>query len=113
MTTIPYQTLLLAFVQPVDRGPTLDALEAGGFAPSTMQGGGGFLGREVAVLVLGLGAGDEARAIEVMRGACCTRTEYIAVPYEGTHLPLGAPVPVEVQGATLLMLDVERCEVYP
>ena len=113
MTKIPYQGLLLAFVQPVDRAPTLDALEAGGFVATTMQGGGGFLGREVAVIVLGLGAGDEARAIEILRGACCTRTEYIAVPYEGTHLPLGAPVPVEVQGGTLLLLDVERCEVYP
>ncbi|MCX6025756.1 MAG: cyclic-di-AMP receptor [Chloroflexi bacterium] len=113
MTTLPYRALLLAFVQPVDRGPTLKALEAGGFAPTTMQGGGGFLGREVAVLVLGLGVGDEARAIEILHRACCTRTEYIAVPYEGTHLPLGAPVPVEVQGATLLLLDVERCEVYP
>ncbi len=113
MTTVAYKTLLLAFVQPVDRGPTLDALEAAGFSPTTMQGGGGFLGREVAVVVVGLGAGDEARAVESLRTACCTRTEYIAVPYEGTHLPLGAPVPVEVQGGTLLLMDVERCEVYP
>jgi uncharacterized protein YaaQ len=113
MTKVAYQTLLLAFVQPVDRGPTLDALEAAGFSPTTMQGGGGFLGREVAVIVVGLGPPDEARAVEALRSACCTRTEYISVPYEGTHLPMGAPVPVEVQGGTLLLLDVERCEVYP
>ena len=113
MTRVAYQSLLLAFVQPVDRGPTLDALEAAGLTATTLQGGGGFLGGEVAVVVMGLAAGDELRAIEALRSACCTRTEYIAVPYEGTHLPLGAPVPVEVQGGTLLLLDVERCEVYP
>jgi uncharacterized protein YaaQ len=113
MTTVPYRSLLLAVIQPVDRALALEALEREGFAPTLLQGGGAFLGREVAVLVIGLRDGDEPRAIELLRQVCRTRTEYISVPYEGTHLPLGAPIPVEVQGAILFMLDVERCEVLP
>jgi uncharacterized protein YaaQ len=113
MTRLPYQTLLLAIVQPVDRGAATEALEHGGFAPTIIHGGGGFLGREVTVLLLGLPPADEPRAIELLHQSCHTRTEYVSLPYEGSHLPLGSPVAVEVQGATLLLLEVERCEVYP
>ncbi|MGA2111425.1 MAG: cyclic-di-AMP receptor [Anaerolineales bacterium] len=113
MTRLPYQTLLMAIVQPVDRGAATEALEKGGFAPTVIQAGGGFLGREVTVLLLGLAAADEPQAIELLGRTCHTRTEYVSVPYQGSHLPLGSPVAVEVQGATLLLLDVERCEVYP
>jgi uncharacterized protein YaaQ len=113
MTSLPYQTLLMAIVQPVDRGAATAALEGGGFSPTVIQAGGGFLGREVAVLLLGLAAGEEPRAIDLLRRTCHTRTEYVSVPYQGSHLPLGSPVAVEIQGATLLLLEVERCEVYP
>lgn len=113
MTSLPFQTLLMAIVQPVDRGAATEALEKGGFAPTIIQAGGGFLGREVTVLLLALTPSNEPRAIELLGRSCHTRTEYVSVPYQGSHLPLGSPVAVEVQGATLLLLDVERCEVYP
>lgn len=107
------EKLLLALVQPQDIDTAMDALRGEGLAPIILQGGGGFLGREVPLLLAGLETSRQASALAALRRTCHTRTEYISVPYEGTHLPLGAPVPVEVQGATIFLLDVERCEVYP
>jgi len=114
MTKIPYQELLLAFVQPVDRGPTLDALEAGGFAPSTMQGGGGFLGREVAVIVLGLGVIASMMGIfNFAHGEFVLLGAYTLFLFQDNGLPLwagllAAPVVVALVGLALERVIVRR-----
>jgi uncharacterized protein YaaQ len=107
------EKLILALVQPQDVDAALDVLRKEGLSPFVLQGGGGFLGREVPLLVAGMPSAAEEPVLAGLRRACRTRTEYISVPYEGAHLPLGAPVPIEVQGATVFLLDVERCEEYP
>lgn len=113
MATIPIDLVLLALVQPTDVDAALEALRGEGLIPNVVQGGGGFLGREVPLVVAGMESGKREGVLAALRRSCHTRTEYISVPYEGTHLPLGAPVPVEVQGATVFLLNVERCEVFP
>jgi uncharacterized protein YaaQ len=47
-----------------------------------------------------------------MQHSCRQRVEYLAIPLEGSHLPLPTPVPVTVGGATIFAIPVERFEEF-
>jgi uncharacterized protein YaaQ len=71
---------------------------------------GGFLGRRNATLLIGLPDGLEEQVIKALRTSCRQRVEYLAIPLEGSPLPMPTPVPVTVGGATIFTLPVERFE---
>lgn len=110
MTTNSIHLLLLAVVQEQDLESATRSLEPFGAPVVFLSSAGGFLGRRNATILVGLPAGQEEQALEVLRQVCRQRVEYLTLPMEGTPLPLPAPVPVTVGGATVLALPVERYE---
>ena len=50
------------------------------------------------------------KIISTLQKTCRQRVEYMAVPLEGSNLPLPMPVPVMVGGAKAFVLPVERFE---
>ncbi len=106
--------LLVAIVQGEDAPGLIDALIAAGHpGPTRINSAGGFLKQGNATLFLGV---DQARVNEVMRiikDNCHTRTQYInPLPpiMEPGEFYMPYPVEVQVGGATVFSLDVERYE---
>jgi uncharacterized protein YaaQ len=71
---------------------------------------GGFLGRRNATLLIAIPPNYQERAIESLRKNCRQSVEYIAVPLESAPLPLPAPTPITIGGATVFALEVEHYE---
>ena len=71
---------------------------------------GGFLGHRSATLLIGLVAGQEELIINILRQNCRTRVEYVSIPLEGSPIPLPAPTPITVGGATIFMFNLDRYE---
>lgn len=112
---MPDQTtnsLLLAIVQSQDGENAEDALRQLGFNVTRLPSVGGFLGRRNSTLTIGLPAERRAEAIEALNTTCRQRVEYIAVPLESAPLPLPAPTPVTIGGATIFSLEIEHYEEF-
>lgn len=111
-TANPVHALLLAVIQEQDVDLARRALQQLG-APSThFASSGGFLGRRNATLMIGLPDGQEEQVIEALKESCHQRVEYLAIPLEGSPLPMPTPVPVTVGGATIFVLPVEQFEEF-
>jgi uncharacterized protein YaaQ len=102
--------LLMAVVQAQDAETAESALVKMGFSVTRMPSAGGFLGRRNATLLIGLPAAQQAAAIEQLNKNCRQRVEFIAVPLESAPLPLPAPTPITIGGATIFSLEVEYYE---
>ena len=50
--------------------------------------------------------------MELLNRTCRQRVEYIAVPLESAPLPMPAPTPVTVGGATIFGLEIEHYEEF-
>ena len=104
--------LMTAVVQEQDAEPAIRALKKTGFRVTKLPSTGGFLGRRSATLLIGLEHGLEEKVVNTLRKHCRTRVEYVTIPLEGTPLPLPAPTPITVGGATIFTFEVERYEVF-
>ena len=104
--------LMTAVVQEQDAEPAIRSLKKLGFRITKLPSTGGFLGRRSATLLIGLEHGQEEKAVKALRKSCRTRVEYVTIPLEGTPLPLPAPTPITVGGATIFSFEVERYEVF-
>lgn len=102
--------LLLAVVQEQDLEPATKALQAIGASLTYLSSAGGFLGRRNATLLIGLPFDKKTEALAALHEACRQRIEYMTLPLEGSTMPMPAPVPVTVGGATVFALPVERFE---
>ena len=103
-------SLLLAIVQPEDKELTTQALTEAGLRVTLISTLGGFLRAGNVTLLLGLERDRVASAMQVLMTKCQRRTSFInAAPYTEVHT-LGpiAPVEVEISGATMFVLPVER-----
>jgi uncharacterized protein YaaQ len=60
--------------------------------------------------MIGVPEGKEEAVMDSLQKNCRQRIEYIAVPLESAPLPLPAPTPVTIGGATIFTLDVEKYE---
>lgn len=113
---VPKQTkgsiVLLAVVQAQDAEAAENALVKLGFSVTRLPSVGGFLGRRNATLLVGMDAEREEQAIETLNKNCRQRIEYIAVPLESAPLPLPAPTPITIGGATIFTLAVEHFEEF-
>lgn len=105
--------LVIAIVHADDADACGDALSAAGVACTRLPTVGGFLGRENATLLAGV---DEARVdevVEILRRRARSRVEELqplATGSEAIDLLTPYPVEVEVGGATIFVVPVERFE---
>ena len=108
----PIQALMTAVVQEQDADATQRAVEELGLPVIYFSSAGGFLGRRNATFLIGLTSGAEERVLKALRTSCRQRIEYLAIPLEGSPLPMPTPVPVTVGGAKIFTLPVERFEEF-
>jgi uncharacterized protein YaaQ len=106
--------LILAIVQDVDAKGVLDALVAQGHRATRISTTGGFLVRGNTTILLGVEEDRLANVLDILRDHCHARREFVS-----PVVPLGEaaaarhwvqPLEVEVGGATVFVLDVERFE---
>lgn len=102
--------MMLAVVQAQDSEPAEHALNKLGFTVTRLPSVGGFLGRRNATVVIGLPAQRQDEVIQSLNETCRQRVEFIAVPLESAPLPLPAPTPITIGGATIFSLEVEHYE---
>ena len=110
MTNPPLHLLLLAVIQDQDLETATKALQGIGASLTYLSSAGGFLSRRNATLLIGLPAEKITEAFAALQEACRQRIEYMTLPLEGSSMPMPAPVPVTVGGATVFALPVERFE---
>ena len=108
----PIQNIMMAVVQEQDVDLAIRALGKLNVPTAHLASTGGFLGRRNATLLIGLPAGAEAEVLKTLQTSCRQRVEYLAIPLEGSALPMPTPVPVTVGGATIFTLPVERYEEF-
>jgi uncharacterized protein YaaQ len=104
--------LMAAVVQEQDVDGAVRALQKMNLAVTRLPSTGGFLGRRSTTLLIGFTAGQEEVAVKTLQKKCRTRVEYVTIPLEGTPLPIPAPTPITVGGATIFTLEVERYEEF-
>jgi uncharacterized protein YaaQ len=105
--------LVVAIVHSDDAGPCSTALTDAGFDCTRLSTSGGFLQKGNTTLVVGVEDAHVDQVIELVRSHARGRNEYInPLPPMAEPAEFFAPFPVEVQlgGATVFVLDVERFE---
>ncbi|MBM3179983.1 MAG: hypothetical protein FJZ86_06480 [Chloroflexi bacterium] len=110
MTNPPVHLLLVAVIQDQDLETATKALQGIGASLTYLSSAGGFLSRRNATLLIGLPAEKITEAFAALQEACRQRVEYMTLPLEGSSMPMPAPVPGTVGGATVFALPVERFE---
>src|SRR5512143_3766544 len=106
------QKLITAVVQEQDEDLAMRALNELKVPVFHMASSGGFLGRRNATLLIGVRGNNVEDVIRALQKSCRQRVEYLAVPLEGSPLPMPTSVPVTVGGATVFTLPVERFEEF-
>lgn len=112
MTTIPIRSLMTAIVQDQDSDLAIRALTQIGVPVIPLASSGGFLGRRNTTLLIGLPEQTEEKVTQALQTTCRQRVEYLAIPLEGSPLPMPSPVPVTVGGATVFTFPVDRYEEF-
>lgn len=106
------EKMFIAVIQAQDIDAACASLKAVNITLTRLPSVGGFLGRRNATLLLGLKAGDEEKAKNALKESCRQRIEYLAVPLESAPLPLPTPTPINVGGANIFSIDIERFEEF-
>lgn len=104
--------LVIAIVQNRDADIAVEALTNRGFYVTRLASTGGFLHEGNTTILTGV---DEARveaALKVLQEHCHRRRHYTPMPLVGAEsgFDLHGHIEVEVGGATVFVLDVERFE---
>jgi uncharacterized protein YaaQ len=105
--------LLVAIVHGEDAGPLVAALLARDYRTTRLQSSGGFLKRSNATIILGVEDAAIEDVMTIVRENCTTRTQAVnPVPpiMEPGEFFMPYPLEVEVGGATVFVLPVERVE---
>ena len=105
--------LVVAVVQSEDASGLLSQLSNRGFRATRVKTAGGFLREANATILIGVEPVDVETVVHTIRENCTTRQQQItAIPavMEPGEFFLPYPVDVEVGGATIFVLDVERFE---
>ena len=107
--------LLVCVVNQDDTSPLMDALTVDGYRATVISTTGGLLRQGNATLLIGVSDEDVGNTLEIIQANCHTRVAYANPLPPTTELgALHAPMPIEVQvgGAVVFVLDVERSERY-
>ncbi len=105
--------LVVAIVNPEDAGPLVDALLEREFRATRLHSSGGFLKQSNATVLLGVDDEAVEEVLGIIRENCHSRTQLVnPMPpiLEPGEFFLPYPLEVEVGGATVFVLPVERFE---
>jgi uncharacterized protein YaaQ len=105
--------LVVAVVHADDAGKCSDALTEAGFVVTRFSTSGGFLQKGNATLLVGVDAARVDEVVAILRRHAHRRVEQInptPTGAEAVEFIVPFPVEVEVGGATIFVLDVERLE---
>jgi uncharacterized protein YaaQ len=103
--------LLVSIVHSDDADQLMTALRRGGFSSTKISTTGGFLREGNATILVGTEEANIPRVLEIIKRNCHTRTQYVnPLPpvMEPGELYLPNPVEVQVGGAVIFVLNVER-----
>jgi uncharacterized protein YaaQ len=103
--------LVVAIVNPEDAAPLVDALLEHEFRATRLHSSGGFLKQSNATVLLGVEDDAIDEVLEIVRENCHSRTQLVnPMPpiLEPGEFFLPYPLEVEVGGATVFVLPVER-----
>ena len=105
--------LVIAIVHPEDAGALVDALTDKEYRVTRLQSQGGFLKQNNASILVGVEETQVEDVLATIRVTCHARTQHISpMPpiMEPGEFYMPYPVEVEVGGATVFVLPVERFE---
>ena len=105
--------LMVAVVQGEDAPQTVQALSAAGISVTKLASSGGFLQQGNSTLMIGVDDDRVEAALEVIRENCRERSRYMTpMPpmVEPGEFFMPYPVEVQVGGATVFVMDVQRFE---
>lgn len=102
--------LLIIVVDDSDGRPLMDALNRARIGVTRLASTGGFLLEGNTTLLVGVPDEQVAQVLSIVRSTCMRRQRLIPQPV--AEIPGGAPVPLEVEvgGAIVWVLTVERME---
>jgi uncharacterized protein YaaQ len=106
---------IVAIVQSDDAGALTDALREKNFQSTLISSTGGFLREGNATLFIGVEDSQVTDVLGIIRENCTTRTQFVnPMPpvMEPGELYMPQPVEVQVGGATVFVLTVERFEKF-
>ena len=105
--------LIVAIVHGEDAGPLVEALLHKEFRATRLQSSGGFLRESNTTILVGVEDSDVEAALDVIRDNCHARTQVVnPLPpiMEPGEFFMPYPVEVEMGGATVFVVPVERFE---
>jgi uncharacterized protein YaaQ len=105
--------LVMAVVHADDAGGLTKALSQAGYGVTQAKSAGGFLRKQNTTIFAGVPERDVDRVIQIIRERCRSRTEQVSpLPpvVEPGEVYMPYPMEVEVGGATVFVIDVERFE---
>lgn len=105
--------LVFAIVQTDDAGKLTEALRERNFQFTLISTTGGFLRAGNATILIGVDTAQLEEVLKIIKKNCVTRTQFVnPMPpvMEPGELYLAQPVEVQVGGATVFVMDVERFE---
>ncbi|HEX9044306.1 MAG TPA: cyclic-di-AMP receptor [Candidatus Limnocylindrales bacterium] len=105
--------LVVAIVHNEDAGPLVDALLERDFRTTRLHSSGGFLRQSNATVLVGVEDGRVDDVVSIVRDSCHARTQVVnPMPpiMEPGEFFMPYPLEVEVGGATVFVLPVERFE---
>jgi uncharacterized protein YaaQ len=105
--------LVVAIVHNEDAGSLVDALLARDFRATRLHSSGGFLKQSNATVMLGVEDDEVDEVLGIVRESCQARTQIVnPMPpiMEPGEFFMPYPLEVEVGGATVFVLPVERFE---
>ncbi len=109
----PRVKLIVAIVHNEDAGALVDALLDKEFRATRLHSSGGFLKQSNATIVVGTEDADVDEVMGIVRTTCTSRTQVVnPMPpiMEPGEFFMPYPLEVEVGGATVFVLPVERFE---
>ena len=105
--------LVIAIVHDDDAPALLDALLERDLRATRLHSTGGYLRRDNATILVGVEDAEVDRVLKVIRESCRARTEPVNSPPTSSdpgEFFMPFPVEVEVGGATVFIVPVERFE---
>jgi uncharacterized protein YaaQ len=105
--------LIVAIVHNEDAGALVNALLEGQHRATRLQSSGGFLKQSNATIIVGAEDDKVDAVLEIVRAHCTSRTQIVnPMPpiMEPGEFFMPYPLEVEVGGATVFVLPVERFE---
>lgn len=107
-----HPSMLIAVIQDQDAEPAARALARLDVTITHLPSVGGFLGRRSVTLLIGVPQVEEQAVLDALQKSCRKRVEYIPVSLESAPMPLTAPTPVTIGGATIFSVVVEHYEEF-